>query len=96
MTQTLHSDNTDTRHVHRQFLDLILADDQLVQAEFDAIVASEWDFAPPSAPADSAIRERPPGGCPCSRPVSGAPRTPARPPRPGMGEWSRQRSPPLR
>ena len=40
----------DTRSVEDRFLDLLLADDDLVQAEFDAIIAAEWPGPPPNLP----------------------------------------------
>jgi len=39
----------DTRNAAEQFLDLLLADDDLLQAEFDAIIAAEWP-GPPNLP----------------------------------------------
>jgi hypothetical protein len=96
MTLILHSDGTGNRNVCRQFLDLLLADDQLLQAEFDAIVASEWDCAPPAKPASSGVCERSQGRPSCPGRVRSAPRAPNPPVRPGVGEWSRQRSPPSR
>ncbi len=94
MTQIFHSDGIGNRSVHRQFLDLVLADDQLVQAEFEAIVAHEWDCAPPAESVGSPVGERFPVGPSCRRLVSSAPRPPGPLPGPGKGEWSRQRSPP--
>lgn len=35
------------RRVDEQFIDLICADDELMQAEFDEIVAAEWTVPPP-------------------------------------------------
>lgn len=35
------------RRVDEQFIDLICADDELMQAEFDEIVAAEWAVPPP-------------------------------------------------
>ena len=40
----------DTRSAEEQFLDLVLADDDLLQAEFDAIIAAEWPGPPPDLP----------------------------------------------
>ncbi len=39
-----------TRSVEEQFLDLLLADDDLIQAEFNAIIAAEWPGPPPNLP----------------------------------------------
>ncbi|MGI8881289.1 MAG: hypothetical protein ACR2KJ_12460, partial [Jatrophihabitans sp.] len=41
-----------------QFVDLSCSDDDLVQAEFDAIIAAEW----PSRPPDRPSRDTPGGG----------------------------------
>jgi hypothetical protein len=40
----------DTRSAEEQFLDRLLADDDLLQAEFDAIIAAEWPGRPPNLP----------------------------------------------
>ncbi len=48
----------DTRSVEDRFLDLLLADDDLVQAEFDAIIAAEWPGPPPNLPRRH-VRRRP-------------------------------------
>jgi hypothetical protein len=39
-----------TRSAEEKFLDLLLADDDLIRAEFDAIIAAEWSGSPPSPP----------------------------------------------
>jgi hypothetical protein len=74
------------------FLDLVTADDDLVRAEFDALIAASWDAPPPPPPAVPAPADRPPGW-PAPRgpePVRRAGRlVPARRP-------TRQRSPPQR
>jgi len=85
---------TIVRTVDQQFLDIICSDADLLEAEFDAIIAAEW----PEPPAD-----RRGGGAaghhlgdgrahhgtdPVPSPVS-------RPRHPGIGGWARQRSPPF-
>ena len=83
-----------TRTIDEQFLELICSDEDLLRAEFDAIIAAEW----PSPPATTPRRD---AGW---RPAREAHRHPraritgpvARPPQPGVGEWARQRSPPPR
>lgn len=77
-----------------QFLDLICSDDQFVQAEFDAIIAAEWPSPPPAGP-----RRDTPGGRHHDRghhytEPAGPDGPPLRPVHPGVGAWSRQRSPP--
>ena len=39
-----------TRGIEEQFLDLLLADEDLLRAEFDAIIAAEWPGPPPNLP----------------------------------------------
>jgi hypothetical protein len=36
------------RTTDEQFLDLVCADDELLRAEFDAIIAAEWPTPPPA------------------------------------------------
>lgn len=75
------------------FLDLILRDEQLLRAEFDALIAASWNPPPPSPPAPSAPTDRPPG-----RPVTPYPDVAAWPGRavPARAAPNRQRSPPSR
>ncbi|HKX66270.1 MAG TPA: hypothetical protein VJN29_03510 [Intrasporangium sp.] len=85
---------TDT--LEEQFLELVYSDEDLVQAEFEAIIAAEWPTPPPVRP-------------PLRRPASRPPTPPEGPWRrvqlkraanrarhPGVGGWARQRSPPGR
>lgn len=75
------------------FLELLCADEDLLRAEFEAIVAAEWPSPPPDQPAESNIaRQGPPGSSSSTRGRPAAP--PSRPRHPGAGEGSRQRSPP--
>ena len=39
-----------TARLEEQFVDLLCADDELLRAEFDAIVAAEWPGATPAEP----------------------------------------------
>ncbi|KGN39660.1 hypothetical protein [Knoellia aerolata] len=71
------------------FLDVVLADEDLLAAEFDAIIAHAWGGA--TAPAEPSTQRGVPG--PPARPLSDEPgatplRGPAHPPKP------RVRSPP--
>ncbi|HEU4547490.1 MAG TPA: hypothetical protein VFR88_14450 [Microlunatus sp.] len=93
MPQTRPPDSAeDTRSAEEQFLDLLLADDDLLRAEFDAIVAAEWPGPPPNLP-----RRRVRGGPDPRRrrhhraTVTKAPGAGRRPPVDGA---ARQRSPP--
>ncbi len=73
------------------FLAVVCADEQLLHAEFDAIIAEEWPSGPPTWPGHQA------GGYP-QKPAD--PRRPApawfpsRPDQPRLGDWVRERSPP--
>jgi hypothetical protein len=77
-----------------EFVDLICQDDELVRAEFEALVAACWDVAPPPArpPAPPRPARRPPGW----PVVSASDLSPVPPPAspPLRWRWSRQRSPP--
>ena len=83
-----------TRSTDEQFLDLLLADEDLLRAEFDAIVAAEWPGPPPGRPGRGARAEGRPGETRrrCAR-AAGSPGWPC-PLR--IGGWPRQRSPPQR
>jgi len=80
--------------VRDEFVELICNDDELVRAEFDAIVAASWDTAPPAGrpPAVPFPASRPPGWpVPSARDLAPVP--------PGRSQrlarrWNRQRSPP--
>jgi hypothetical protein len=81
-----------TGTVDEVFLDLVANDDDLVRAEFDALIAASWDAPPPPPPAVPAPADRPPGWPEPSpaEPARLADRhVPARRP-------TRQRSPPVR
>jgi len=43
------------------FIDLICQDDELVRAEFDALVAASWRLPPPEPPAPPRPADQPPG-----------------------------------
>ncbi len=76
-----------------EFLAIVCSDEDLLRAEFEALIAAEWPSPPPDTPADDAAVERPPG--PARRqPRGGQARLPNRARHPGIGAWSRQRSPP--
>jgi len=45
------------------FIDLICQDDDLLRAEFDALIAASWD-PPPAAPPPAPPRRPPPGAGP--------------------------------
>jgi len=83
-----------THGVHEDFLELVCADEQLLRAEFDAIIAEEWPANPP--PAEPRVPERG-GGSQRQRrllPGSGLARAERRTRHPLTRWWHRQRSPP--
>ena len=81
------------RTVDEQFLDMICHDQELLAAEFEAIIAAEWPAPPahrgePKATSGPAARH---AGHLVVLPVYGLT---FRPRHPGVGGWVRQRSPP--
>ena len=88
---------TETRYdpaTAEDFLSIVLSDDELVRAEFEAIVAEQWPDEPPGR-GDGEEREEPsagraPLGAGAARPSSSA-RCRNEP----IDRWWRQRSPPL-
>jgi len=51
MPQTRPPDSVDDlRSTEERFVDLLLADEELLRAEFDAIIAAEWPGPPPKLP----------------------------------------------
>ncbi len=76
-----------------EFLHLICADEELLRAEFDAIIAAEWPTPPPRRPAGRTRSERP---RPDRRRQArfGDQRRTSRSEYPGVGGWGRPRSPP--
>jgi len=90
-----------TRHhdsslaAEEEFLAIVCSDEDLVRAEFDAIIAAEWPSFPRGPPEDDDAVERSPGTA-GRQPRSGQVRLPNRARHTGIGGWSRQRSPPPR
>lgn len=79
--------------VDEQFLALICAEEELLRAEFEAIVAAEWPSPPAKTPGPAANAGRPRSWPPPGGPA-GAGRLSGRPAHPGVDGWTRQRSPP--
>ena len=79
------------RSTAEQFLDVLLADEDLLRAEFDAIVAAEWPSPPPAEPRRRDPADRLPRR---HRTRARAARLATRPRHPGVGAWARERSPP--
>jgi hypothetical protein len=77
-----------------EFLAILCSDEELVRAEFDAIIAAEWPSLPPDPPADDDAPTGSPG--PARHRARGARMRPHRPRHPGVGSWARERSPPAR
>jgi len=75
------------------FIELVCSDEELLRAEFEAIVSEEWSSSSP--PPDPPIASQ--GARPQRResrvPHAGRAR-PRRPAHPGADAWGRQRSPP--
>jgi hypothetical protein len=92
-----------TPDLDEQFLDLVCSDEDLLRAEFDAIIAAGWPSTATARPPDRPPGPRPPAPDPPGRgpganptPVaSGGPRASRRPVRQAPG-WDRPRSPPPR
>ncbi len=82
----------DTGSVEARFLDLLLADNDLVQPEFDAIIAAEWPDPPPNLPRRRVVGGPDPGGR--RRPRATATKSSVAGRRPAAEESARQRSPP--
>jgi hypothetical protein len=81
------------RGVDEEFLELMCADEELLRAEFDAIIAQEWAGSLPPADPPAASAGIGPG--PRRRRLPRGGQTPPRRPRhPGDDGWRRQRSPP--
>jgi len=79
--------------VDEQFLDLVCNDQDLLAAEFDAIIAAEWPSTPAKTPRRGATGGNPSSGA--ARDATASDAGPAaRPQQPGVGGWARQRSPP--
>ncbi len=84
------------RSVDDAFLDVVLADPELVDAEFEALVSATWSTAPPAGtppvPSPAPSGRPPSGGFRDVRPGRGSRRYAA--PQPGIDGRRRERSPP--
>ena len=80
------------RGVDEEFLELMCADEDLLRAEFDAIIAREWSGTPP--PADLPAASSGTGHGPRRHRLRRGAVASPRPEHPGADGWSRQRSPP--
>jgi hypothetical protein len=79
------------RTAEREFLTLVYADDELVRAQFAALIDACWDDpAPPRQPS----RPGPPADQPERHGARPAPAGRGRDGQPGRDGWHRQRSPP--
>jgi hypothetical protein len=87
----LPSDGADAaRSIDEQFLELLLAHEDLLRAEFDEIITREWPGSPPDRPG-SGVRPRYPEETRRRVPAAGLP---GQPRRPCVRSWPRQRAPP--
>jgi hypothetical protein len=84
---------TIARTVDDQFIALICSDEQLLRAEFEAIVAGQWPSPPAGIPARGSVGHREPGvhtrpaGCCEGRPMASR--------HPDVDRWVRERPPPV-
>ena len=76
-----------------QFIDWLCADEDLLRAEFDAIIAAEWPGPPPAPPDRGTAAERGPRRT-RHRAATRTAGLPSRPGHPDTGDRTRQRSPP--
>jgi hypothetical protein len=86
------TDASAAQTVDEQFLALVCSDEDLLRAEFDAIIAAEWPSPPANTPAHGAADGRRGGGA--HRHQLARVAGPVARPHPGIGGWARQRSPP--
>jgi hypothetical protein len=93
MSQAL-AQQSSTPGCEAEFLDLICADEELLRAEFDAIIAAGWPTEPPTVRGVGRRREHPPAGGQGAHPRPG-PLLSRQPDAPEVRARSRQRSPPL-
>jgi len=82
----------DPRSTKEQFLDLLLADEELLRAEFEAIITAEWPGPPPNRPRRRVRGGPDPGGKRPHRATATRVSGPGR--RPQVDGSARQRSPP--
>jgi hypothetical protein len=95
MPSTPATSDTTARTVDEQFLDLICNDQDLLAAEFEAIIAAAWPAPPAARPVGGALGEH--AGRGAARQAADPVRDLAtRPRHSGVGGWARQRSPPAR
>jgi hypothetical protein len=78
---------------HERFVELLCADEELLRAEFDAIIAAEWPDPPPVDPDCGADADRSSHPARQRRAASAKVR-PGRPTPAEISGWTRQRSPP--
>jgi hypothetical protein len=93
MPTTLVTGETTARTVDEQFLDLVCHEQDLLAAEFDAIIAAEWPTPPADRPGRGAVGRHADGEA--DRTADPVPGSVSRPRHPGVGGWARQRSPPF-
>jgi hypothetical protein len=79
------------RASHDAFLDLIYQDEELLRADFDALIAASWPPSPPSPPTQSQPAGQPPGWPTAAHDLSAA--NPIREV-PTWPQFNRQRAPP--
>lgn len=65
MTQILEGTEADTAPTRQSFIEVVCGDEDLLRAEFDAIIAAGWPDPPPRPPAGVGAGKRPAGNNPC-------------------------------
>ncbi|MCP2259994.1 hypothetical protein LX15_003705 [Streptoalloteichus tenebrarius] len=80
--------------VDEAFVDLVYGDEDLLRAEFDAIVRAAWHRPPPVPPRPRSGPPAPEAGPHAADDAEPGPAPRARPHAPGADGWARQRSPP--
>jgi len=88
------TDDLGARTVDVRFLQMICNDEELLAAEFEAIIAAEWP-APPAPRGEPGATTGAPAPADKHRVALPIDRPVARPRHPGVGGWAHQRSPPL-
>jgi hypothetical protein len=84
------------RTIDEQFVALICSDEELLRAEFDAIIAADWPSPPTDAPGRGAADRRRGSSAGPHRVAARVAGLASRPRHPGLGGGARQRSPPPR
>ena len=80
--------------VDEDFCDVVCADDELLRAEFESIIAAQWPHPPENPTGRGTVSGHPDSSA--DHPMTVLRGSAPRPRRPGIGGRTRQRSPPPR